>query len=172
MSVFLALQRAVRPAAFAVMLVAFGPAAHAQPKQPSAAEIQTAKQLMAIIHTTSVFQSLIPGVVEQAKILFLRQNPDLAKDLDDVANNIRKEMEPRMGEITDHVALLYAQQFTEPELKQIVAFYRTPVGKKLVEQQPKVMFASMQFAQTWANNLSDEVVAKFRAEMKKKGHNM
>ena len=30
----------------------------------------------------------------------------------------------------------------------------------------------MSFAQTWANKLSDEVIAKMRAEMKKKGHDL
>jgi hypothetical protein len=30
----------------------------------------------------------------------------------------------------------------------------------------------MAFAQTWANKLSDEVIAKMRDEMKKKGHQL
>ena len=30
----------------------------------------------------------------------------------------------------------------------------------------------MKFAQNWANKLSDEVIAKMREEMKKRGHNL
>ena len=32
--------------------------------------------------------------------------------------------------------------------------------------------SSMKFAQTWANTLSEEVVAKMRDELKKRGHNL
>ena len=172
MSVFQALQRAARPAAFAVALAALGPAAHAQTKHPSAAAIATAKELITVTRATTVFNPLIAGVVEQAKLLYLQQNPDLAKDLNEVAAHIRTELQPRFGEITNEVALLYAQNFTEQELKQILAFYKTPTGQKLLNNQPKVIESSMQFAQKWANKLSDEVVSKMREEMKKKGHNL
>lgn len=170
MSVFLAFQRAARPAAVAVALLALGPTAHAQ--QPSAASIATAKQLIAATGATAVFNPLIAGVVEQAKLLFLQQNPALGKDLNDVAAKIRTEMQPRFVEITDQIALLYAQNFTEQELKDILAFYKTPTGQKLLKTQPHVIDSSMQFAQTWANKLSDEVIAKMREEMKKKGHDL
>jgi hypothetical protein len=172
MSVFLALQRAVRPAALAVMLVALGPAAHAQTQHPSAASIQVAKQLIKVTRATEVFNPLIAGVVEQAKLLFLQQNPGLAKDLNEVALKIRTKLQPRFVEITNEVALLYAQNFTEQELKDILVFYKSPAGQKLLQKQPKVIDASMSFAQNWANKLSDEVIAKMRDEMKKKGHNL
>ena len=72
--------------------------------------------------------------------------------------------------MTTEVATLYATHFSEGELKQIVTFYQSPVGKKVLSLQPTVIDASMKFAQTWANKLSDEVVAKMREELKKKGH--
>ena len=168
MSVIQALQRAARPAAVAVALLAFGPAAHAQ--QPSAASIATAKELIAATGATAVFNPLVAGVVEQAKVLFLQQNPALGKDLNEVAAKIRTDLQPRFVEITNEVALLYAKHFTEQELKEILAFYKTPAGQKLLKNQPQVIDSSMQFAQNWANKLSDEVIAKIRDEMKKRGH--
>lgn len=170
MSVSQALQRAARPAAVAVMLVAFGPAAHAQ--QPSAASIATAKELIAITGATGVLTPLVAGVVEQAKLLFLQQDPGLAKDLNEVAAKLRTDLQPRFVEITNEVALLYAQNFSEQELKEILAFYKTPAGQKLLKTQPKVIDASMQFASGWADKLSQEVVVKMREELMKKGHNL
>ena len=58
------------------------------------------------------------------------------------------------------MAKLYATHFTEQELKDILAFYKSPVGKKLLAQQPNVVEASMKFAQDWANKLSDEVISE------------
>ena len=71
-----------------------------------------------------------------------------------------------------NVARAYASHFTEAELKEILAFYKSPVGKKVIEQEVKALEQSMGAAQQWAAKLSDEVVTKIRAEMKKKGHNL
>jgi hypothetical protein len=163
------IQFARRAAAITIALVVFGPAAHSQ--QPSAAAMATAKDLVAITGTTSLFNPLIAGVVEQAKILYLQQNPALAKDLNEISEKMREDLKPRFSELTDDVAKEYATNFTEAELKAILVFYQSPVGKKLLDRQPRIVDASMRFAQDWANKLSDEVVPKMRDELKKRGHN-
>ena len=170
MSVFQATKRAARLAAIAFALVAFGPAAHSQ--QPSAAAMATAKELVGITGATALFSPLIAGVVEQAKLLYLQQNPNLAKDLNEIADKMREDLKSRFVEITNEVARQYATNFTEPELKAILAFYQSPAGKKLLERQPTVVNSSMKFAQDWANKLSDEVVPKMREELKKRGHDL
>ena len=170
MSIIQAIQRAGRPAAVAFALVAFWPGRARQ--QPSAAAMATAKELVASTQATTMFNPLIAGVVEQAKLLFLQQNPALAKDLNEIAEQVRTELAPRFSELSDEMAMLYATHFTEPELKAILAFYQSPVGKKLLVEQPTVVDASMRFAQDWANKLSDQVIAKMREELKKRGHNL
>jgi uncharacterized protein len=170
MSVATRFRSAVRVAAFGAALIVVGPAAHAQ--QPPAAAMSTAKELITITGATTLFSPLIAGVVEQAKLLFLQQNPGLAKDLNEVATQIRTDLQPRFSELTDEVAHLYATSFSEQELKEVVAFYKTPAGKKLLVQQPKIIDSSMKFAQEWANKLSDQVIGKMREEMKKRGHTL
>ena len=170
MSVIKALQRAVRPAAIAVALVAASSVAHAQ--KPSAASMLVAKQLINVTGATGLFTPLIAGVVEQAKILYLQQNPSLAKDLNEIADKMRKNLQPRFAEVTNEIARLYATHFTEQELKAILAFYQSPAGKKMLAQQPIVVDDSMKFAQDWANKLSEQVTTKMRDELKKKGHNL
>ena len=163
-----AINRFSRLAAVAVALVAFGPAAHSQ--QPSATALATAKELIKETGAATAFNPLIAGVVEQAKLLYLQQNPALAKDLNEIAEKIRTDLAPRFAELTDEMAKLYATQFTDQELKAILVFYQSPVGKKLLAKQPTVLDSSMKFAQTWANALSDQVIAQMRAELKKRGH--
>jgi hypothetical protein len=170
MSIILATQRAARLAAIAVALVAFGPAAHSQ--QPSAAAMATAKELVAVTGATALFNPLISGVVEQAKLLYLQQDPSLAKDLNEIAAQMRENLKPRFVELTDEVAKNYAANFTESELKAILAFYQSPAGKKLLDKQSTVVNESMTFAQDWANKLSEVVIPKMREELKKRGHNL
>jgi hypothetical protein len=167
MSIIKAVSSTCRVAAVAVALMAFGPTAQSQ--QPSAAAMVTAKQLIAATAATTVFTPLIAGVVEQAKLLYLQQNPGLAKDLNEIAEKMRADLAPRFAELSDEMAKLYATRFTDPELKAILVFYQSPVGKKLLDQQPNVVDDSMKFAQDWANKLSDQVIAQMRDELKKRG---
>ena len=159
--------RAVRLTTVAVALAVSSPAAFAQQATPAA--IAAGKELVAITGATALFAPLVAGVIEQAKLLYLQQNPGLSKDLNEIADKLKADMTPRLSEVNDEVAKLYATNFTEAEIKTIITFYQSPAGKKLLAQQPQVVDSSMKFAQTWANNLSEEVVAKMREELKKRG---
>jgi uncharacterized protein len=168
MSVVEFIKNAMRPTAVALALVGFGSIANAQ--QPSAAALQTAREIIKVTGATALFNPLIPGVVEQAKNLFLQQNPALSKDLNEITVKLRAELAPRFDELTAEVAKLYAVHFTEAELKDLLAFYKSPVGMKLITEQPKIGEEGLKFAQDWANQLSDQVIAKMRDELKKRGH--
>lgn len=163
-----AAQRVVRLATIATVLALSAPAAYAQKTSPAA--LQAAGEIVTLTGSTVLFNPLIAGVVEQAKSLFLQQNPALSKDLNEIATKMRADLAPRMSELSAAVAQIYIAHFTEQELKDLLAFYKSPVGKKYIAQQANIADGSLRFAQDWANKLSDEVVGKMRAELKKKGH--
>ncbi len=151
--------------------VVFGGSAIAQP-QPSAEAVDTARQIIALKGGENIFNTLIPGVIEQSKYMFEQQNPNLGNPLRDVATKLRNELAPRQAELNSEVAKVYASRFTEKEIKDLLAFYQSPLGRKLIAEEPKALDQSMTYAQDWARRLSDEVVAKMRAEMKKLGHDL
>ena len=152
-------------------LLAFGNAALAQPK-PSAEAIDSARQIVALKGGDNLFAALIPGVIEQGKAMFEQQNPALGKDLSTVAAKLRTDLAPRVNELNDQIARTYAAHFTESELKELLAFYKSPVGRKMTAEEPKAIQEGMMFAQEWSTKFSDEVLRKFREEMKKKGHDL
>jgi hypothetical protein len=147
-----------------------GPARAQQPPSPGA--LAAAKELVTLKGAAAMFDPLIPGVIESAKNQFLPTNPNLSGPLTEVANQLHKEYEPKRAELIDLVAKIYAQHFTEAELKDIVAFYKTPSGKKMLAQEPVAIRQSLDAAQDWANQFSDTVLQRFRAEMAKKGHKL
>jgi hypothetical protein len=147
-------------------------AAPAVAQQPTPSAIATAKELLQVKGATSMFDPIIPGIIENTKNLILPTNPGLFKDVNDVATKLRNEMAPRRAEVVDQIARLYALRFTEAEMKEIIAFYKSPTGKKFVTEEPPVIDRGLQQAEEWAKRMADEVMAKFRAEMKKKGHDL
>lgn len=164
------LARSGRAAALALAWLAFAGVAHAQ--QPSPAAVTLAKELLDIKGAANMFDPLVPGIIETVKNNYLQTNTMLVKDLNEVAAQLRAEFTPRRTEIINDVAMLYAQRFSEQELKDIVAFYKTPSGKKFVTEEPLVIDQGLQRAQAWSQKLSEEVLTRFRAEMKKRGHDL
>ena len=102
----------------------------------------------------------------------MQTNPALGKELNDVAAQLRTEYAPRASQLVDQVAQLYARTFTEQELKDALTFYKSPLGRKIVNEEPKVLDDGFRRIQQWANKFSEEVMSKMRAEMKKKGYDL
>jgi uncharacterized protein len=154
----------------ALVLAASVGSAHAQ--QPSASALATAKELITTKGAAAIFDPLVPGVIEQAKSALLRTNPMLSKDLNEVAAKLRADYAPRGVEVINDTARIYATRFTEQELKDALAFYKSPIGRKLLVEEPRILDEGMRNAQAWANKLSEEVIGKIRVEMKKRGHDI
>ena len=141
-------------------------------QQPTPAAVSMAKEVLDVKGGFAMFEPLVPGVIETAKNVFLQQSPNLQKDLNEAAATLRTQLAPRTAELKEEIAKLYAAQFTEAELKEVLTFFKSPVGKKLLQEEPRFVEGSLGRAQDWSNRLSEEVMVKIRAEMKKKGHTL
>jgi len=142
------------------------------PPPPSANSIALAKELVVLKGGNQMFGAIVPGVIESAKNTFLPTNPNLSKPLNEVAGTLHREYSGKTEELMNEVAKAYATRFTEQELKEIVAFYKTTLGKKLLADEPKAIESGFARAKEWANTFSDQAVARFRSEMKKKGYDL
>jgi uncharacterized protein len=142
------------------------------PAAPSPAAILIAKQIVEIKGVKKVLDPLITGVVEKVKNQFMQTNFMWAKDLNEVAAQLEKEYAPRSSELVDESARIYASHFTEAELKQILAFYQTPTGRKMIVEEPRALDQTMANAGVFGDKLSDEIINKMRDEMKKRGHDI
>lgn len=141
-------------------------------KVPTPQAVATARELLALKRGDVVFQPIIVGVIETVKNVFVPTNPQLGKELNEVALQLRKEYEVKQSELLNEVAKVYAEHFTETELKGLVTFYKSPLGQKMVNEEPGIIDESLRRAQTWGDALSSQVMDRFRDEMKKKGHSL
>jgi len=159
-----------------VAFAAFGAAkpalSQAPAAQPSPQAVLLAKQIVELKGVKTMFDPVVRGVVEKVKDVLLQTNFMLAKDLNESAAAVHKDYDARSSELVDATARIYARHFTEAELKDILAFYQSPAGKKLLVEEPKATEESVRFAADWADNLSTDVMARMRAEMKKRGHDL
>lgn len=159
--------------AAAIACLAFAQDARAQAAaQPSAAAVALGREIVETKGALNMFDSVIVGVIEYHKNVLLQSNPNLQKDLNEVTTRLGTEFAPRRTSIHNEIARAYASRFTEQELKEILAFYKTPLGKKLIVEEPKGIDEATKRVDEWANKFAEEVLTRIRAEMKKKGHNL
>jgi uncharacterized protein len=69
----------------------------------------------------------------------------------------------------DGIAQIYCNVFTEAELKDLLTFYKTPLGQKLINSEPQVIQGSLSYMTAWGRNFAEIVNGEFRAEMRKRG---
>ena len=146
------------------------PAPAAAPhKQGSPAAIAAAKEILAMKNAAAMYASAVPNIVQQTKDALLRSNLNYQKDLNEVAVIVAQKLAGREKEIGDGMANIYVNEFSEQELKDIVTFYKSPLGQKLLSAEPRAIQLSMTYMNSWAQNFAEVVNAEFRSEMRKRG---
>lgn len=68
------------------------------------------------------------------------------------------------NELTDMVVPIYAEYFTHEEIKQLLAFYDTPLGQKVIATLPAIMQESMAAGQKWGEQLGQQIHDELKAE--------
>ena len=78
----------------------------------------------------------------------------------------------RSEELLTLVGDIYARNFTAAELREVIAFYRGPVGQKFLEKMPAITQESMMTGQKWGQDVAAELRGKIIEELRKRGHNI
>jgi hypothetical protein len=157
-------------AAFAGILAFAALPARAQELKPaSPAAIAAAKEILTMKNVSAQYVNAVPSVIQRTKDAILANYLNYQKDLNEVAITLVQTNAGREKEIFEQMAKIYANDFTEQELKDLVTFYKSPLGQKLLAQEPKTIFASINFMNQWAQGFGADINNQFAAEMKKRG---
>ena len=138
-----------------------------KPGSPGA--IAAAKEILAMKNAAAMYANAVPNLVEQTKNVLMQSNLNYQKDLNEVAVIVAKNLAGREKEIGDGMAQVYANEFTEQELKDLVTFYKSTLGQKLLASEPRAIQFSMSYMNQWAQQFAETINGQFRAEMKKRG---
>jgi uncharacterized protein len=141
----------------------------AAPKPASPAALAAAKEILAMKNANAMYANAVPNIVTQTKDSLLQANLNYQKDLNEVAVIVAQSLAGREKEIGEGMAQVYASEFTDQELKDLVTFYKSPLGQKLLVNEPKAIQLSMSYMNQWAQSFAEIVNAQFRAEMRKRG---
>jgi hypothetical protein len=153
----------------AVFLVAVALASPVAAEEFTESHLAAARDTIAAAHASEQFNQILVVLAEQTKALFLRSDPTAVKDVNDVVDSIALDLAKRRPELDRELEKVWAARFSEDELKQISAFYRSPVGEKFGTSMAVIIQDSIRSANIWRDALSTEIVTRSRDELNKRG---
>lgn len=152
----------------AALLVALGAVA-AKAEEPTPAAIESARAIIMASGMTRSFDLVVPQMLGELERNVTATRPELKDSLHATLVALEPEFSKTEQEVVDGAAQILAKYMNEQELKDTAAFFASASGKKYVEAQPLAFNEIIGVVQTWRQRLSTDVLARARAEMKKKG---
>jgi len=70
----------------------------------------------------------------------------------------------KSDDLINLVVPIYAKHLSHDDVRALLTFYESPIGKKMIAVQPAVMAESMQVGQAWGQEIAMRVVSKMQAE--------
>ncbi|CAK3801733.1 MULTISPECIES: DUF2059 domain-containing protein [Vibrio] len=124
-------------------------------------EFETAQELLTVMEVDKQmlggFEAMLPIVNQLADKLKLN-----AQETEELKGIYRDWFDNDIDRVKmrTEIANLYSKQFTMSEMKQIIEFYGTPIGKKLIQQSPELAKLGAQIGMAEAQNKQHLLVEK------------
>jgi hypothetical protein len=157
-------------AALLALLAGLALATAVRAQEPDAAALAKAKEFIAAAHSIKLADQMLTLMEKPLTQLIEKVNPGRGKEIADLLREkLFPAMRERLPEFTDLASRVYAKHFTAADLDQLIAFYESPIGKKLVAEQPAMLAEMNAVAQAWGQNLAMDVMRKLAPEFQKRG---
>lgn len=144
-------------------------------EEPDNVKSAAVENLLKAMHTEQMLDTTANNVItqvdhftqgaKQQATLTTDQANAIQKAEDDAHDSVRKELS--YGAFKDGFVKIYADAFSEDELKQLTNFYNSPVGQKFTDQQPNIGKQLGQLTQQKLRAVMPGVVAKLREAIQK-----
>lgn len=137
--------------------------------RPTTAEIET---LLHLNGSVAIISQLGPVMAEQVIAAMRKANPALPARADAVVSNVVEtyvQEQAAHDTVTNFLVPIYRKYFTENDVKQLIGFYRTPIGRKFAQVTPPISFESTLAGQQWAESIAPGLQAKLLEALKTQG---
>lgn len=72
-----------------------------------------------------------------------------------------KEFDAKLPKLYDKLAVVYMEIYTHQDIKDLLKFYETPIGKKMSESVGVIMEKSIAIGSQWGQDELQEIVQKY-----------
>lgn len=166
-------RRAVIVLAAIACLAMAGPALAQQSQAPAGqAELRAAARELAIAQDTeNQIRATLRAIRGNLVDTMMRGAPQLApaRVAEIVDELLMPEFEARVGALAASLEGVIARHYTVEEMRDLAAFYRTPLGRRLLEATPGLAAEAMRVGQAWGEEVARAALARNRDELRRRG---
>lgn len=160
-------------AVLGLALVLTAPAfAQAPAAAPTAAHIEIAREVVELTGISQSFESIYTEFRGRTLQIVGVTRPELNKDMNEVIEALKPEADRKRDEMSLVAADIFARRMSEADLREIAAFFKSPVGQRYNAARPPAIDAIYSVLQTWSMQTSNFMFQRFSDEMAKRGHKM
>src|SRR5271166_6021956 len=146
------------------------PAAPAAPAgAPTAAAVAAAGDVLDDLGVKRTIALIVPGMMTELERNVTVTRPEIKDSLRETLRSIQPEFDKSAQDVFNKAATLLAEQMSEKEIKDVAAFFASPSGKTYLAAEPVFFQKFTALAEPWRQQLSTDILARAREEMKKKG---
>jgi uncharacterized protein len=154
----------------ACLLLLSLPAARAQAPAPDAME--AARSLVNTMKLADQYKALLPAILLGLKPALTQDRPEIERDYDAMMPMIADTFTPYYTAMVDGIAAIYASNFTADELRQIEAFYRQPVGQKMLDKLPVISQQALAVGQDIGRKAAEDLRQRLTEALRQRGHKL
>ena len=107
-------------------------------------------------------------IVQQTAQMIGAENPKAVERCAEITMEAIGEMFTD-GDFMDEMNAIYAKYFSQEDIRQMIAFYETPVGRKSIEVMPELMSESMQVTMRWMAKVNPVIQERVTAQLREEG---
>ena len=119
------------PLTFSLLLGGLCQSAHAQ------ADRKVAMELVRMVTPQEIYAAMLDQITKQMLASMRQSGATLPPDVETKMKKVVGEVLP-YDELAGWSADVYSARFSNEELRQLMAFYKTPVGAKVAKLQPEI----------------------------------
>jgi hypothetical protein len=75
-------------------------------------------------------------------------------------DNFKRDTDPK--QLEEMVVPIYSKHFSHDEIRQLIAFYESPLGRKVIGEMPGIMRESMDVGSQWGALLGQQIMDRLR----------
>jgi uncharacterized protein len=143
-----------------VLLVSQIATAHAAPANADAVDPKKSAVIRELLQVTGTMD-LIKQMMGQLAVSMKNGRTEAEQKMID---RLIAKMDP--NELSNEMIAIYDRNLSLEDLEAVVAFYKTPAGKNLIQKIPLITSESMQLGQAWGQRKGEELIKELEAEKK------
>jgi uncharacterized protein len=120
-------------------------------------------------NATTVIDRMLPQMIDVIR----KSNPEIPQTvLDALEADGKDEFHKAIPELIEPIIAIYDSNYSAEEVRQLLAFYESPIGRKLIQQMPQIMQQSLALGASWGQSIGERVADRMRVSAKQKGYDL